>query len=99
MSVALAEQQPHSRGLTCAKDEMIVRRGFRADMLWVHGFHPAMYDVVVDAILDIGRGVVVAVQAPVIRLVLSEEQLRRALAADLALAVVVMLEVNDCSVP
>ena len=48
--------QTHSHGLTRAEDEMIMRRGFRADVLRVHGLLLAMHNVVVDAILDIREG-------------------------------------------
>jgi hypothetical protein len=67
---------------------MIMRRGFRADALRVHGLLLAMHNVVVDAILDIGGMVVDAVQTLVISLVLGEEQFRSALAAELALTMV-----------
>src|SRR5919108_4114009 len=99
LGVALAEPQAHGRSLTRAEGEVIMRRGFRAGVLRVHGRLPAMYDVVVDAVLDIGRRVGGAVQAPGVRLVLGEEQRRRALTAQLARTVVVMREIDDHGVP
>src|SRR5262249_50162260 len=78
---------------------MIMRRGFRASVLRVHGLLLAMDDVVVDAIFHIRGSVVAAIQAPVIRFVLSEEQLRGALAAELTLTIVIMLQIDDHRVP
>jgi hypothetical protein len=76
----------------------MVRRRLCPSMLRVYGFLLAMHNIVVDAVFDIGGWSVDAVQTLAIRLVVGEEELRRALTQELALPVVVMLELDDLSV-
>ncbi len=66
--------------------------GLGAGMFRIHRIRGAMHDVVVDAILDIGRTVLDSKQAAGVGLVFGEEQFRRAFAVQPAIAGLIVIQ-------
>jgi hypothetical protein len=51
-----------------------MRGGFGSGVIWVHRILPVRHDAVIDAILDVRRGIGGAEKAGVVRLVFGEQQ-------------------------
>src|SRR6267143_2803226 len=66
--------------------ELVMRRCFGTRMLWIDCVFCAMYHVVVDAVLEVGRAIFRSKQPSCVGLVLGEQQFRRAFAMQPAIA-------------
>src|SRR5262249_18275485 len=64
-------------------------------LLRVDGFSRPARHVLVDAVFEIRRAVFVPVESPYIRVVLCEEQFRRAVTVEPAPAISLMIDLND----
>src|SRR5260370_2280030 len=87
----VAETQPHGMCFSCSKGEMVASCHLCPHIGGINRILFAVDDVIIGAIFDIGTGVWNAIEPFHIGLLLAGEQVRRALAIQPALPIVIML--------
>src|ERR1700688_2580906 len=91
--------QAEADGLRFARtnDEVVARRGFGSDAVWINRVLGAMDYVVVDSVFHITRAVVMSVETACVGFILGEQQFRFALTCQSAAAVLWFLHLDYIS--